>query len=736
MGFYKDENSEGRVEAREKVTGRGKYAAEYAAGSLCYAALVTSTIAAGSVKSISPGDALAAEGVIDVLTHENRPTVEAFSSEEKLRASRFTMPLLHTTKIHFKGQPIAVVVARTLEEAIHAATLVVVNYEKADPETSFNEKRKSIELKTAGKDRGSLEAWQNAPHTIDEEYEIAMQVHHPMEMHATIAEWKAADALTLYDKSQGVNGVQRTMGALLGLAPDKIEVISEFVGGGFGSGLRVWGNTLLAALAAKQVKRPVKLMLTRQQMFSLTGFRPQSWQRLKLGADADGNLLGVHHQASNATSKYENFTENITGITRIVYKFPNLKAETATVPLNISTPTWMRGPGDCTGDFAVETALDELCYKIDADPVELRLKNIDSKNHPETNLPWSSHFLPEALKAGAEKINWNERSRKPGQQREGDWLVGYGVAVGMWGAGRQNATVGMTLTNDGKLLVRTAMTDIGTGTGTALQNIAHEYTGIAKENISVELGNSNLPPAPSQGGSTGLSSISGATVGAAEALKKKIAALAGLNNQAFTNTAADQLVLSSKGISIKGQANASVDYKKLWPVGEETIDVEERSGPGEERQKYAFCSSAAHFVKLKVHALTNKVKIERMVSVADGGNIINNMAASNQISGAVVGGIGMALMEGQEYDHKLGSLIGDDLAGYHVAVQADAPIIDVSFINKPDPHINPTGSKGLGEVGIIGCAAAIANAIYNATGKRMRSLPITPDKLMMTKGVV
>lgn len=473
-------------------------------------------------------------------------------------------------------------------------------------------------------------------------------------------------------------------------------------------------------------------MLTRPQMFSLVGYRPESWQKIKLGADSSGKFTGMVHQARHTTSMFENFNENITRIARLVYDLKNLKTESAIVPLNLGTPTWMRGPGDCTGDFAIESAIDELSYKLNEDPVALRLKNIALTNDPESGKPWSTHFIDECLAQGAAKINWKNRKQTPGQVTEGDWKIGYGMAVGMWTSGRNQASASIMMDQTGTVTVRTAMTDIGTGTGTAMQNLAHESLGLPKNRINVELGNSNLPPAPSQGGSTGLASLGGAVLDAANLLKQKLASVAADQNPLYKDAVAVDVILSEKGISFK-QANAQfISYADLWKkIGEPTIEVQATSAPGEERQKFAFCSSAAHFVIVRVHSKTGKVKVDRMVCVGDGGKIVNDKAAANQLSGAAVGGIGMALMEEQQADKKFGSLVGNDLAGYHFAVNADAPIIEVSFIGKPDPNINQMGSKGLGEVGIIGCAAAISNAIYNATGKRLRDLPITPDKVLV-----
>jgi len=738
MPFFDDEfdrslAAEGRVEAVAKVTGKGKYAAEYDVKNICYAVMIGSNIASGKIISIDTDTALMANGVIDIITHTNKSFVPGLANETKIKESRIGLPVFHIDKIYFKGQPIALVVAETLEEATYAASLVRAKYAEEKFNVDFDNSYAAIALKDSGKERGAVDAWANAAHIIEQEYHIKSEVHNPMEMHATIAEWTGPDTLKMYDKNQGVNSVQNVFARLYNIPSKNIEVISEFVGGGFGSGLRVWSNTLAAVMAAKKVNRPVKLMLTRPQMFYSVGYRPEAWQKVKLGSDASGNFAGLIHQSKNTTSLYENFEEGITRISRLIYKLDNLKTQSATVPLNLSTPTWMRAPGECTGAFALESAIDELAYRLNIDPVELRMKNISSEKDPESGKLWSTHFLKECIEKGAAQIDWKQRPTAHSKLLDADWQIGYGMAVGMWTAGRGSSSAGIELQKDGTLIVKTAMTDIGTGTGVSIQNIAHEKTGIELTKIKVELGQSSLPPAPSQGGSRGLSTISAAIVAVCDALKLKLASLAAKQNTAYENAKAADIFLNDDGISLKEKTSFLL-FKELFEKNSiETLEAEASSAPGEQNRQYAFCSGAAHFCKLRVHNKTGKVKIEKFVAVADGGAIISEKPAANQMSGAVTGGIGMALMEEMNIDTKLGGLIGNDLAGYHFAVNADTPMVEVHFINKPDYNINPSGAKGLGEVGIIGSAAAIANAIYNATGKRIRSLPITPDKILFTK---
>ena len=727
--FFDKENIDlvrGRVEAKEKVTGKAKYSAEYEIPNLVHGVFVGSTIPSGRILSLDIEEAKSIPGVLDIITHENRPEVPGLVSDD----AKFMFKLFHTDEIFFNDQPIALVLAETFEDATYAASLIKAQYSESSFNSNFHKAKDSIKPEETREEKGSIENWTNSEYMVDEEYKIAMEVHNPMEPHATIADWKGEE-LTLYDKSQNVYGVQAKIADIFKIKAENIRVISEFVGGGFGSGLLVWPNTVAATMASMHLDRPVKLVLTRPQMFTNVGYRPESWQRFKIGADKNGNFLGAYHQAKHATSSHTGHTDNITGLTWKHYSFPNIKTEQAQIKLNVPKPTWMRGPGDASGAFAIESAVDELSEKLNMDPVELRLKNL-SETDSEGN-PWSTNYLNECIQRGAEKIKWKQnRKAKPGEIKDGNWNIGYGMAVGFWNAGRQDADAAIEMKPDGSIIVRSAMTDIGTGTGTAMQNMAHTFLGLPKDKISIELGDSDLPYAPSQGGSWGLSSLSGGVAAACKSLKTKLVDYAygprfkkGQGNLKI-------LKLDADGIYMEDDSLETVSYKSIFTDNNlESIIIEESSSPGEEAKEYGFCSSAAHYIKLKVNKLTGDIKILEMVSVADGGKIINDQAAANQIIGAAVGGIGMALMEEQNIDNNYGRLIGNDLAGYHFPCNADAPIIDVSFIDKPDYNRNPAGAKGLGEVGIIGCAAAITNAIYNATGKRMRDLPVTPDKILM-----
>ena len=717
--------AKGRVEAEEKVTGKGKYSAEYDFPDLVHGVFVGSTIPSGQIISLDIEEAKSIPGVIDIITHQNRPEVPGLASDDP----NFMFRLFHTDKIFFDDQPIALVLAETLEDATYAASFVKAEYSESSFNTNFHDAKDSIEPEETRKEKGSLENWEDAEFVVDQEFKIAMEVHNPMEPHATIANWKDGE-LMLYDKSQNVYGVQGQVAKIFEIEAEKIRVISEFVGGGFGSGLLVWPNTIAATMATMKLNRPVKIVLTRPQMFTSVGHRPESWQRFKIGANEKGEFLGTYHQAKHSVSTYTGHNDNITALTWKHYNFPNIKTEQTNVKLDIPKPTWMRGPGDASGAFAIESAVDELSEKLNLDPVELRLKNL-SKTDSEGK-PWSTNYLNECLTVGAEKIKWKQnRKPKPGSVKDGEWNIGYGMAVGFWNAGRQDADASIEMKPDGSIIVRSAMTDIGTGTGTAMQNMAHNFLGIPKDKISIELGDSDLPYAPSQGGSWGLSSLSGGVAAACKSLKTKLVDYAYGSKFIKGQGNLKLLKLDAEGIRMEDASLEPVSYETIFTQNDiDVINIKESSSAGEEAEKFGFCSSAAHYVKVKVNQLTGDVKVLEMVSVADGGKIINDKAAANQVIGAAIGGIGMALMEEQKIDDNHGRLIGNDLAGYHFPCNADAPIIDVSFIDKPDYNRNPAGAKGLGEVGIIGCAAAITNAIYNATGKRMRDLPVTPDKFL------
>ncbi|MDQ4142035.1 MAG: xanthine dehydrogenase family protein molybdopterin-binding subunit, partial [Bacteroidota bacterium] len=482
-----------------------------------------------------------------------------------------------------------------------------------------------------------------------------------------------------------------------------------------------------------KVGKPLKLVLHREQMFTNVGYRPETIQKIGMGATADGKLIGITHEATANTSSYEEFTEATVNITQFMYACPNVATRYRLVPLNFVTPIWMRGPGEATGAFALESAMDELAHELKLDPIEFRLLN-HSDTDPERNLPWSSKHLKECYQMGAEKIGWKDRKLQPRMVKEGDWLIGYGMGTGSFGAMRWVATVKGKLQPDGKLLLQCSVNDMGPGTATMMTAVASEAMGIAPDKITIQMGSTTLPPGPMQGGSNVTSTVGSAVHDVCAALKQQIAALASKEGSVFhkarnPDVKAEDLIFSGNSVALKKNASVKVSYSDLFRQNNLTSLELTKESKGQE-QPYSMYSFSVHFVKLRVHPATGRIKIDHVVSCADAGTIVSPKTAASQMIGGAVGGIGMALMEDLVVDHRFGRPINNNLADYHVPVNADIPNVDVLFVNKKDPFTNPMGSKGLGEIALVGMAPAIANAVFNATGKRIRSLPITPDKLI------
>ncbi|MFD0792730.1 xanthine dehydrogenase family protein molybdopterin-binding subunit [Mucilaginibacter litoreus] len=701
----------GRIDGRAKVTGQAKYTAEYKLDNMVYAVLVGSTIAKGTVATIDTAKAIKAPGVLSVLTYLNAPKVPGHQKAKnpgKPEAKSGPLKVFNDNKIFFNGQPIAMVIADTFERAVYAASLVKATYNKEKHDTTPPKDLSRGAAPWDGKDfvRGTADAWKTAPVNLQEEYIQPTEVHNPMELHAIIARWDAPDKLTVWDKTQGVQATQGDIAKAFKLPVENVQVNSKYVGGAFGSALQVWPHEIAAALGAQVVKRPVKLVLTRMDMFTSVGYRPYTWQRIGIGATKDGKLIGITHEAAGQTSVYEDFAEGPINTSKGLYDCPNVTTRYKLVSLNVNTPTWMRGPGEATGAFALESALDELSYKLKMDPIELRMKNY-AKTDPDNKKEYSSKFLDEAYKMGADRIGWDARKQEPASVKENGWLVGYGMGSGMFGAYREKAVVRATMNADGTLLLQTAVSDIGPGTGTAMVLIASKQLDIPTDKIRFENGDSSLPDAPMQGGSATTSTVGSAVHEACSILKEKFQQLMG-------NGGADKL-----------------DYVKiLKDKNLPSVQVLTKSQPGPNNEKYSMQSWSVHFVKVLVHPTTGVTKIDKVVCVADSGTIVSPKTARSQIVGGAIGGIGMALMEEGVIDDRFGRYVNNNLADYHVPVNADIPQIEALFVNKPDPYINPMGSKGMGEIALIGMAAAVANAVYNATGKRVRDLPITPDKLI------
>jgi len=730
--FFEDE----RVDGADKVNGKAKYTAEHSLPNLAYAVFVTSSIAKGTIKNMDVTKALAMPGVLDIIYYANCPAVPGYISNAAERPKNVFewrgYKVLNDNKVRFFGQPIAVVVADTFENANAAIRFVKAEYEIEKFETNFDKARvDATNLKPAvNYKRGTEKKFKEANFFVEAEYNIPIEVHNAMELFATIAHWEGEDKITLYDKTQGPKSTQSTVARTFGLPDKNVRVIAENVGGGFGSGLRSWPHVAAACIAAKKLNRPVKLVLTRPQMFTLVGYRPQSWQKIGLGADAAGNFIGITHEAISNTSRYEDFREGIVDVSRFLYACENVDTKYQILPLDLSTPIWMRGPGEATGCFALESAIDELSYKLKMDPIQLRIKNFTAVN-PENKLPFSDINIKDCYAYGMEKIGWKNRPVVPGSLKENGWLIGYGMSVGVFGAGKGVASVRIVLSNDGKLLLECAVSDMGPGTTTSMTKIAAEAMQMPIQKIKFKLGDSDLPPGPSQGGSGTTSTVGSAVDLACKTVQQKLKELAIQLAPAFAGITADAIEVKNEMVMLKTDASVKIELPALLKLAnQDKIDLTITSnGKTAAQLKFTSNSFSSHYVKLAVNAKDGTIKILNVVTTGDAGKIISPKTARSQMIGGVVGGIGMALTEKVEIDHITGQIINASFGAYHVPLHSQIPATDVWFVNKPDVNMNEIGAKGIGEIALIGFAAAVANAVYNATGKRVRDLPITPEKL-------
>ncbi|MEO7311566.1 MAG: xanthine dehydrogenase family protein molybdopterin-binding subunit [Chitinophagaceae bacterium] len=728
-----------RVDGIQKVTGKAKYFAEFKLPNMSYCVMATSTITRGRITAIDTKKAENAPGVIAVFTHLNMPEIPgnaAPPNPSNLPLGGQQYKIMGSDQILFNGQPIAMVIADTLERAQYAASLIKSTYQKEEFHTDLHtEKDKGKVPKRGGGDytRGEDGAYKTAPVMVEENYSLPMETHSPMELHGILAMWEGDDKVTVYAKTQGVKSTQSAIMRAFKLTEKNVQVYSEFVGGGFGMALRTWPQEIAVVAAAKKVGRPVKFMMTRPQMFTMVGYRPATLQTVGLGATADGKLTGIYHEATGITSTYDDFTEGTVNMSKFMYACPNVTTKYRIVPLDIGVPVWMRGPGETTGAFALESAMDELSYKLKLDPIELRLRNY-ADTDPEKKLPFSSKYLKEAYAAGAEKIGWFQRNPVPRSMHSNGWLVGYGMSSGTFGAFRGTAQSKAILKEDGTLVLQSAASDIGPGTATAMTQIAHETLGLAVNKIKFELGDSSYPQGGTQGGSSMNSSLGSAVHQVCTAVKNALVKMttARESSPLFGMKPEDLAFEDGTIIATADRSKKILFAEVLKQNNLPMLELTEISKPGDEQKQYSMYSFSVHFVEVHVHPTTGQVRVKRVVSVADAGKIVSPKTAASQMIGGATGGIGMALTEELIIDHRYGRMINNNFADYHVPVSADVPHIDTIFIDKPDPYINPMGAKGMGEIALIGFAAAVANAVYHATGKRIRELPITPDKLLIS----
>ena len=678
-----------RVEGREKVTGQAKYAYEYVEDEVAYGAIVPSTIARGRILGVDARAALALPGVIAVLFHGNAPRLHEVSDGE--------LAILQSDTVSYRGQVVGAVIADSLETARQAERLVRIEYApephdvllRADHPGLYKPDHVNPNYATDTEQGDFDGAFASAEVVIDCTYRTPAEHNNPMEPHATLAIWEEG-RITIYDSNQGVTNVQNTLAQAFGLEPASVRVIAPHVGGGFGSKGTPRPHVILAVMAAKTVGRPVKIAVTRQQMFHVTGYRTPTIQRMRLGADRDGRLTALCHDAIVQTSTVREFAEQAALPSRMMYAAPHRRTTHRVAKVDLPTPSWMRAPGEAPGMYALEAAMDELAIACGIDPVDLRIRN-DPEVDPETGRRFSSRNLVACLREGAERFGWSERDPTPGAHREGRWLIGSGVASSTYPARRRPSTARARYEPEDRYTVQIAAADIGTGARTALTQIAADALEVELERVDVQVGDSDFGTAMIAGGSMGNASWGSAVVKACRELRARM---------------------------IAEGPDARVEVE---------VDTRDEVAADEPLARHGF---GAQFVQARVDVDTGEVRVSRALGVFATGRIINAKTARSQFIGGMTMGIGMALHEESVLDVEFGDYLNHDLAGYHVPSCADIEQIDAIWIDEDDPHVNPMGAKGIGEIGIVGTAAAVANAVHHATGIRVRDLPIRPDRLI------
>lgn len=703
-----------RVDGRLKVTGGARYAYEMQQGNVLYGFVVEASIGKGTIRSIDTRAAEKAPGVVLVLTHRHAPAQGTGNHRE-------AHPVLTGPQVTCYGQPVAFVVAESFEQARAAAYLVDVKYDRSSGKyplrTNLREAR--VPRPSDGQPADSAvgdfaAAFADAPVKIDETYTTPLQSHAMMEPHATLAMWDG-DQLILHTANQMLNQGQKVIAKTLQIPVENVRLISPFIGGGFGGKLWVNADAILAAIAARQLKRPVKVALTRQQIFHVTTHRSDTIQRVRLGTDRDGRIVAIGHDVFSGNLPSEQTYEGAALQTRTLYAGENRLTRHRLVPLDIPVASSMRAPGESVGLMALECAMDELAEKIGLDPIELRLRNEPSED-PEKHIPYSSRHLIACMQEGARRFGWDKRNPKPGQVRDGRWLVGMGMAAATRGNPLRLSKANVRLDPDGNATVRMAMTDIGTGTYTILAQIAAEMLGLPMERVRVELGDTNFPQAAGSGGSWGAGSSGSALFDACNALREKLARAAGMH--------------PASARFVDGSIASGEQTRKLTDLLDGGMEADGEIEPGRTLEDFSQQSYGAHFAEVGIDMDTGEVRLRRMLGVFTAGRVLNAKTARSQAIGGMVFGVGAALHEGMTLDSRFGYFVNRDLAEYLVPVHADIPSIDAIFLAELDDKSNPLKSKGIGELGICGAGAAIANAVYNASGVRIRDYPITLDKLL------
>lgn len=684
-----------RVDGHAKVTGVARYAADFNQPGQAYAVIVSATVGLGRVIGIDSAPVEQMPGVMAVITHRNAPRLPYAPHKSYIDpATGERLHVLQDDHVRFYGQPVAIIIANTLDQAERAAAALRVSYAAERPIVDPADPEARPVVPEAGKAdtaRGNADsALADAPVKVDEIYEIARENHNPMEPHATVAAWNG-NRLTLWSKSQFVVNEQAEIAAIFGLPPENVQVICPFIGGAFGTTLRTWPHVTLAAMAARQVGRPVKLALTRKQMFFTTGHRPRTLQRMALGATADGKLTSIVHEGTGETSRYEEFMEALTSVTTFLYSTPNVRTRYRLMPLDIGTPNHMRGPGEASGVFALECAVDELSYKLGIDPIDLRRRNEPAIDEGE-NKPFSSRSLMKCYDLAAERFGWSRRLPEPRSMRDGRLLVGMGVASASYPAFQAQASARARLLPDGTAEVEVAASDMGPGTYTSMTQVAAETLGLPVERVRFSLGRSDYPPAPSHGGSWTMASVGSAIRAACLAVQEEAV------KRSVDGQPIEVVVSSQRDPQVAGQFSM-----------------------------HAFGSV---FVEVACDPDVGTIRVRRAVGAYGIGRVVNPRLARSQCIGGMIGGIGMALMERTVLDQRDGRPVNAHMADYLMPVNLDIPQLESHFVAEEDPHVNPLGVKGLGEIALVGMAPAIANAVFHATGKRVRTLPIRIEDVL------
>lgn len=716
-----------RVDGKSKVTGAAQYSAEFSVTDVAYGVMVLSTIPSGRIATIDTAAAESAPGVIAVLAPGRTP---------RLAKPEDRLSLLQDAQVHYNRQPIGVVVAETLPQAQYAAALIRASYApsaaKLDFVAGFPTSHPGSHVGIPGDvSWGDVAAGlRQAEVKIDEVYTTPIQHHNPMEPHATLAQWDG-DRLTVHDATQHITAVQETLAEIFGIPQKNVRVISPFVGGGFGCKGQVWSHVVLAAMAAKQAKRPVKLVLERPQMFGPVGARPRTHQHVTLGATRQGKLTAIRHEVHAHTSMIEDYLESSAFPTRVMYACPNVATIHRIVPLNLGTPTYMRAPGVATGTYAVEVAMDELAYKLNMDPLELRLLNYTEVD-PHSKVPFSEKSLRECYTRGAGRFGWSRRNPAPRSMRDGSQLLGWGMATETYPGRALPSGALVRLQPDGKALVIAGTQEIGDGTYTVMTQVAADALGLAPGRVEARLGDTDFPEAPISAGSMTVSSVTPAVQQAAMQARQKLLQMAADDTQSPVHGARPEDVDFSGGrIFLKSEPGKGEDYTALLARhGNHAVEATARVQPSTDTKAYSVHSFGAVFAEVAVDPELGTMRTRRVVAVYDVGKLMNQKLAYSQFIGGIVWGISLALFEDTQVDARNGRIINANLADYHVPVNADIGEIDVSAIDEPDFKLDALGARGIGEIGITGTGAAIANAIFHATGKRVRDLPITPDKLL------